>query len=658
MSQCQTVNYPTVCLNMIVKNEAKIIERCLESTIGFIDTYCICDTGSTDNTVEVIKGFFKNQNIDGNIIHEPFVSFGHNRTFALKSAIPMADFVLFIDADMVLCNKTDNKCWLNNYDCFNVWQSMGGSRYQNVRIVRSSLENLHYKGATHEYVNLPNNARKSTIDYELFHIDDLGDGGCKDDKFERDIRLLKTELQTNPTDVRSLFYLANSLFDIGRDEEAIKYYLKRLELSGWYQEDSYALMRLGQLYYRNNQKDRAICKWMESFAKCQQRLESLYYIVNHYRKLGNNHMAYLVYKIGENVNCFGNDEPPLFMDESIHKYRFAEEGLIVKFYNDMFDVKKEIIQVLNWINEENSAQSLSNFKFYNPILDCVKIVDLSKEHVHSDGSKMVSSTPSIIQHPTLSGHYLVNQRFVNYTIKPDGSYICKSQILTINHSIILDYSFNEVKRVIIPQKEDKRTYAGIEDIRIFKNFDNKVVFSGTTYHQSDKLGVSIGDYNFEGEELVFKEIIPQHQFYVEKNWVFTPFDNKTSMIYKWHPLQIGVVDKNNTLNIHFTRDTPGIFRFCRGSTNGYVSGNEIWFIVHIVSYESPRHYYHMFVVFDMKYESCRYSAPFKFSESPIEYCLGLVIQDNEVVVTYSTWDRQSFLGIFDKSLIETELIDE
>ena len=40
----------TLCLNMIVKNEGKIITRLFNSVIDIIDTYCICDTGSTDNT--------------------------------------------------------------------------------------------------------------------------------------------------------------------------------------------------------------------------------------------------------------------------------------------------------------------------------------------------------------------------------------------------------------------------------------------------------------------------------------------------------------------------------------------------------------------------------------------------------------------------------
>ena len=40
---------------MIVKNESKIITRFFDSVSHIIDSYCICDTGSTDDTVKIIK---------------------------------------------------------------------------------------------------------------------------------------------------------------------------------------------------------------------------------------------------------------------------------------------------------------------------------------------------------------------------------------------------------------------------------------------------------------------------------------------------------------------------------------------------------------------------------------------------------------------------
>ena len=101
-SQTQ-MTIPTLCLNMIVKNESRVIRRMLESVYPILDSYCICDTGSTDNTVEIIESFFREKNIPGKVIHEPFRNFEYNRSFALKACDEIdADRILLMDADMVL----------------------------------------------------------------------------------------------------------------------------------------------------------------------------------------------------------------------------------------------------------------------------------------------------------------------------------------------------------------------------------------------------------------------------------------------------------------------------------------------------------------------------------------------------------------------------
>ena len=51
------MSLPKLYLNMIVKNESRIIIRLLRSILPIIDGYCICDTGSTDNTIELIETF-------------------------------------------------------------------------------------------------------------------------------------------------------------------------------------------------------------------------------------------------------------------------------------------------------------------------------------------------------------------------------------------------------------------------------------------------------------------------------------------------------------------------------------------------------------------------------------------------------------------------
>jgi len=54
-------NHSTICLNMIVKNESHVIIKTFDNILSNInlDYWVISDTGSTDNTKELIIDYFK-----------------------------------------------------------------------------------------------------------------------------------------------------------------------------------------------------------------------------------------------------------------------------------------------------------------------------------------------------------------------------------------------------------------------------------------------------------------------------------------------------------------------------------------------------------------------------------------------------------------------
>jgi hypothetical protein len=218
-------------------------------------------------------------------------------------------------------------------------------------------------------------------------------------------------------------------------------------------------------------------------------------------------------------------------------------------------------------------------------------------------------------------------------------------------------------------EEIDRRYIGIEDVRIIHNREtDKLLFIGTGFHNDNSIGVVNGVYDVNQEFLVPTELKSSFSNTgCEKNWVYD--DDGINIIYKWFPLQICKQYQNNTIEIIKETRMPYIFKNARGSTCGFkytkrtkmfddnISFNmdefEIWFVVHLVSYESPRHYYHMLVVFDKSMNLLRYSAPFKFEGEPIEYCLGLVVEDEKVIMSYSTWDRTTRLGVYDKKNIDS-----
>lgn len=91
---------PSICLCMIVKNEAHVIERCLASVRDLIDTWVISDTGSSDGTQQLIRAAL--DGIPGELHEEPWVDFGHNRTLNIRHAHAKADYLLLLDADLVI----------------------------------------------------------------------------------------------------------------------------------------------------------------------------------------------------------------------------------------------------------------------------------------------------------------------------------------------------------------------------------------------------------------------------------------------------------------------------------------------------------------------------------------------------------------------------
>jgi glycosyltransferase involved in cell wall biosynthesis len=226
---------PSLLLNMIVKNESKNIIRLFESVLPIIDGVCICDTGSTDNTIEIIKKFCKEKSISCKIVEDEFKNFEYSRNVALNACKGLSDYILLMDADMVLEIKNFDKSKITDYDDYMILQGHPSFYYYNKRIIKNN-DNYKYMGVTHEYLsnNTYVNTKRLSLN-ELF-ITDIGDGGCKTNKFERDAMLLEEGIKQEPKNVRYYFYLANTYKDLGKNELAIEYYKKRIELKNWDQE--------------------------------------------------------------------------------------------------------------------------------------------------------------------------------------------------------------------------------------------------------------------------------------------------------------------------------------------------------------------------------------------------------------------------------------
>jgi len=691
----------SICLNMIVKNESRIITRLLKSVLPIIDTYVICDTGSTDGTPEIITEFFNTHGIAGQVITEPFRNFGYNRTFALKAAQGKATYALLLDADMIFKIEPDFNKQSLKAGQYLILQKGGSLSYHNTRLVRLDID-VKCLCPTHEYYDFPAGTTSERLD--SLWIDDIGDGGCKADKFDRDIRLLKAGIEEEPNNARYYFYLANSYFNSGRHSESIPYYKKRIELGGWHEEVFYAHLNLGHAYITTHQDSMALSTWMDAYNMHSQRAETIYEIAKYYRLKGKNKIAMAFCMLGRAIPYPKNDN--LFIHNDVYETGFDYELSIVGFYNNYPNLHKVACSLLNK-PFNNRGSVISNYKFYAPKLSRYQIRKLGGTPVSEKMSicdveyDMHGSTPAIFQvsNQNESGYnkseYYVNLRMVNYQIdhsngcyhmSGDGKITTANRIFKLNPDVFdtttATFSFqnldesqsqNQPQSVItLKPNDNSRRYVGIEDMKPYfagggnGNSGNGKLGSFLGTIQSPRTGnISVG-YGEIDLDQVFSASPPQINYSVvetewnkdcEKNWVFYGIQ---SVIYSWYPLITGGITTSPDGILKFekrdTKQMPEYFRDVRGSTHGCEFQDEIWFLCHTVEYCQPREYYHFFAVFDKKTMTIkRWSNLFKFDGEKIEYALGLIVRDQDIIVSYSNWDSAPAIGIYDKFRVEMEM---
>ncbi len=184
-----------ICLNMIVKDEASVIERCLASVKPVIDHWVIVDTGSTDGTQDIIRRFMTD--IPGELHERLWRNFGDNRTEALELARDHGDYLLFIDADEQLRVDTSFDPAQLKEDAYSLATFFGNLIYDRVNLVKSQLP-WKWCGVLHEYLDAGRPVQQPRIQGLGILVTPDGARSHDPKKFEKDAALLEEALQSEP----------------------------------------------------------------------------------------------------------------------------------------------------------------------------------------------------------------------------------------------------------------------------------------------------------------------------------------------------------------------------------------------------------------------------------------------------------------------------
>ena len=365
----QRTDKKTICLNMIVKNEAAIIRDTLENIISHVplDYYVISDTGSDDNTADIIKQFFDEKGIPGEIHHDEWVNFAHNRNCALQHAQGKTDYVLIFDADdrfegnFVLPKElTSDRYYLR------MANSVTGANVYFRTLMFRNDGSFYWRGVLHEFVE---QRKKTVVEQKIFgdYYVISGRFGARSknpQKYFQDAQVLEKAFYS-PEDEdlkdRYAFYTAQSYRDADMPEKAIEWYSKRANLGGWYEEVYYSLLQIALLKIELNAPlDEVQNLLLAAYEYRPQRAESLYHLARQLRLHDKIKLAYIYANAAVSIPL---TKDILFVDHSVYEWKAKDELAVSAYWVGNYQLCHDLYVELLFnpaVPEQNKKRFLDN----------------------------------------------------------------------------------------------------------------------------------------------------------------------------------------------------------------------------------------------------------------------------------------------------------
>jgi len=651
----------SLMLNMIVRNESARIERALASAAPYISSWCIADTGSTDDTKEKIQKFFVEKNIPGLLVHCKFKDFSQARNIALTCArhSPLPhDYILLFDADMEL--RVNDLTWLDDVkgDSYDMFQTAGTMQYANRRLVKSDAQGL-YVGVTHEYLNVESGGCIPPAKADFL---DHADGSNRVEKFKRDIRLLKDAMKTEPKNVRYMYYLAQSYRDAGKHEKAAKWYKRRVDAGGWDEEvwsaqECYAAC-LGTLGDENG----FVAETLKAYQMRPARAETLFDLARHFRMKGNNELAVLFAERGMET-----PKPPdmLFVNDYVYECGCKDEFAISGFYvngkrQKAFDVCDELALKKTQYGFSRELARSNLFYYLKPLAEYCPSFDWHRIAFEPDEG-WVALNPSIALRV---GHLYGVIRTVNYKIDEHGRYLIRgtdgtanssNPINTRNFFVEFDQALHPLSAVelLLPSNLERKfdLVVGFEDMRLYDTPDALMV--SATYREATPEGwCEIWTAKIDPDSKALTDVQPREHLpkVHEKNWM--PITDGTGR-WMYHLDEITDGHGSN-LKLDCAFDI-GSF----GGGSQVIRFNGGWLGVIHEARQMPgkptRYYSHRFVWLSGGFVLKKISRPFCLHEAGIEYVSGLSWLPNsfrQLAISYGFKDCEARIATINAGEVE------
>ncbi|SET15501.1 Glycosyltransferase involved in cell wall bisynthesis [Natronincola peptidivorans] len=286
----------TISLCMIVKNEENVIARCLDSIENFVDEIIIVDTGSTDTTKEIAKGY-TDKIFDFKWIND----FSVARNYSYSKAT--MDYILWLDADDVILEEDRRKfkelkqTLDPTVDIVMMKYNVGLDQYNKPTLsyyrerLSRRINNYRWHEPVHEYLEL--NGKIVNSDICITHKNE----GTS--SYDRNLSIYEQIISRGKKlSVRGLYYYARELYYHQRYDDAIEYFTKFLDTEmGWVEDNIYACYHLSVCYEYKNDRTNMLNALLRSFKYDNPRAEICCQFGQYYMEASNYESAIVWYTL-------------------------------------------------------------------------------------------------------------------------------------------------------------------------------------------------------------------------------------------------------------------------------------------------------------------------------------------------------------------------
>lgn len=349
-----------ICLNMIVKNESKVIQRLIGTVKDYIDYYIISDTGSNDNTIQIIKNEMNKYEIPGEIYENPWKNFAHNREIALRYVYlnNNCEYIMTIDADEefrvgIQIDKATDFFTNLTKDVYHLKKKFLGNEYYVPFLLKMTKVKWTWRGPVHNYIDLLEHHGKTTHEYVdgndmyihvNYHEGSKSHNMSSKEKYLKDAKILAEEVRKNPNDSRSQFYLAQSYYDAADFQSASRAYDKRIEMGGWAEEVFYSKYRKGMCAIMMDKPYSEILELLlAAYEYRPGRIEPLYELVTYCR---DNKLYAQGYLFGKFASTMDVTKDLLFVNHNVYSYLLLDQYSLCAYYSGHYNDSKDALMKL------------------------------------------------------------------------------------------------------------------------------------------------------------------------------------------------------------------------------------------------------------------------------------------------------------------------